>query len=160
MLTIDRGNPLCSDIPEWLQEFRENWVDGELPEQRDCTTRFTRRFRPWALPGTGGAVPGGFQSNGGGDAVSDRRDECSIAVRRVRLARKSNQSRVPDSLQAGSRASNAKAMEKVASTDILFPRLGVGSDRRGSRVEPASVGNRRRFFSGWSVQLKGSVRWH
>ena len=22
--TIERGDPLCSDIPEWLQEFREN----------------------------------------------------------------------------------------------------------------------------------------
>ena len=33
---IERGNPLCSDdpeIPEWLQEFRENLVDGEIPLQ-------------------------------------------------------------------------------------------------------------------------------
>ena len=32
--TIERGNPLCSDdpeIPEWLQEFRENLVDDEIP---------------------------------------------------------------------------------------------------------------------------------
>ena len=30
------GNPLCSDdpeIPEWLQEFRENLVDDEIPLQ-------------------------------------------------------------------------------------------------------------------------------
>ena len=31
--TIDRGNPLCSEIPEWLQEFRENLVDDEIPVQ-------------------------------------------------------------------------------------------------------------------------------
>ena len=30
---IERGNPLCSDIPEWLQEFRENLVDDEVPER-------------------------------------------------------------------------------------------------------------------------------
>ena len=32
--TTTRGNPLCSDnseIPEWLQEFRENSVDDEIP---------------------------------------------------------------------------------------------------------------------------------
>ena len=28
---IERGNPLCSDIPEWLQEFREILVDDEIP---------------------------------------------------------------------------------------------------------------------------------
>ena len=27
--------PLCSDIPEWQQEFRENLVDDEVPEHRD-----------------------------------------------------------------------------------------------------------------------------
>ena len=34
--TIERGDPLCSDdseIPEWLQEFRENLVDDEIPSQ-------------------------------------------------------------------------------------------------------------------------------
>ena len=34
--TIERGDPLCSDdseIPEWLQEFRENLVDDEIPFQ-------------------------------------------------------------------------------------------------------------------------------
>ena len=41
--TIERGHPLfaakpaplCSDIPEWLQEFRENLVDDRVPEHRD-----------------------------------------------------------------------------------------------------------------------------
>ena len=28
--TIERGNPLESEIPEWLQEFRENLVDDEI----------------------------------------------------------------------------------------------------------------------------------
>ena len=34
--TIEWSNPLCSDdpeIPEWLQEFRENLVDDEIPLQ-------------------------------------------------------------------------------------------------------------------------------
>ena len=34
--TLERGDPLCSDdseIPEWLQEFRENLVDDEIPLQ-------------------------------------------------------------------------------------------------------------------------------
>ena len=34
--TIERSDPLCSDdseIPEWLQDFRENLVDDEIPLQ-------------------------------------------------------------------------------------------------------------------------------
>ena len=31
--TIERGDPLDSEIPEWLQEFRENVVDDEIPLQ-------------------------------------------------------------------------------------------------------------------------------
>ena len=31
--TIERGNPCGSEIPEWLQEFRENLVDDEIPLQ-------------------------------------------------------------------------------------------------------------------------------
>ena len=31
--TIERGNPCDSEIPEWLQEFRENLVDDEIPLQ-------------------------------------------------------------------------------------------------------------------------------
>ena len=33
--TIERGNPLESEIPEWLQEFRENLVDDEIPVHGD-----------------------------------------------------------------------------------------------------------------------------
>ena len=33
--TIERGNSLDSEIPEWLQEFRENLVDDEIPEHGD-----------------------------------------------------------------------------------------------------------------------------
>ena len=32
---MERDDPLCSEIPEWLQEFRENLVDDEIPEQGD-----------------------------------------------------------------------------------------------------------------------------
>ena len=32
---IDRGNPLCSEIMEWLQELRENLADDEVPERGD-----------------------------------------------------------------------------------------------------------------------------
>ena len=31
--TIERGNPCDSEIPEWLQEFREKLVDDEIPLQ-------------------------------------------------------------------------------------------------------------------------------
>ena len=31
--TIEQGNPCGSEIPEWLQEFRENLVDDEIPLQ-------------------------------------------------------------------------------------------------------------------------------
>ena len=31
--TIERGNLLDSEIPEWLQEFWENLVDDEIPLQ-------------------------------------------------------------------------------------------------------------------------------
>ena len=34
-LLKERGDPLCSDMPEWLQEFRENLVDDRVPERRD-----------------------------------------------------------------------------------------------------------------------------
>ena len=33
--TIERGNPLNSEIPEWLQKFRENSVDDEIPVHGD-----------------------------------------------------------------------------------------------------------------------------
>ena len=33
--TIERGNPLESEIPEWLQEFRGNLVVDRVPEHRD-----------------------------------------------------------------------------------------------------------------------------
>ena len=31
--TIERGNSLNSEIPEWLQEFKENFGDDEIPLQ-------------------------------------------------------------------------------------------------------------------------------
>ena len=38
-ITIERSN-LCDDpeIPEWLQEFRDNLVDDEIPLQREALT--------------------------------------------------------------------------------------------------------------------------
>ena len=42
--TIARGDPLCSDdpeIPEWLQEFRENLVDDEIPLQGGSHASFS-----------------------------------------------------------------------------------------------------------------------
>ena len=32
---LERRDPLYSDIPEWLQEFRENLMDDRVPERRD-----------------------------------------------------------------------------------------------------------------------------
>ena len=46
--TIARGDPLCSDnseIPEWLQEFRENLVDDEIPLQVVSSHQF-HKFVP------------------------------------------------------------------------------------------------------------------
>ena len=31
----ERGDPCHPEIPEWLQEFRENLVDDRVPEHRD-----------------------------------------------------------------------------------------------------------------------------
>ena len=39
-LLKERGDPLYSEILEWLQEFRQNLVDDEIPENR----RFSRLF--------------------------------------------------------------------------------------------------------------------
>ena len=33
--TTERSDPLDSEIPEWLQEFKENLVDDEIPVHRD-----------------------------------------------------------------------------------------------------------------------------
>ena len=33
--TKERSNPLYSEIPEWLQEFRDNLVGDEIPLQGD-----------------------------------------------------------------------------------------------------------------------------
>ena len=38
--TIERGDPLLSGIPEWLQEFRENLVDDEIPLQGGFSRQF------------------------------------------------------------------------------------------------------------------------
>ena len=38
--TIERGNSLNSEIPEWLQEFKENLVDDE----NSITGRLSRQF--------------------------------------------------------------------------------------------------------------------
>ena len=38
--TTERGNSLNSEIPKWLQEFRENLVDDEIP----ITGRLSRQF--------------------------------------------------------------------------------------------------------------------
>ena len=39
--TIERGNPLNSEIPEWLQEFRENLVDDESPVHLESHASFS-----------------------------------------------------------------------------------------------------------------------
>ena len=37
----ERGDPLYSEIPEWLQEFREILVDDEIPEHGDSLSSFS-----------------------------------------------------------------------------------------------------------------------
>ena len=41
-LDQDRGDLCHSDIPEWLQEFRENLVDDRVPERRDSHASSSR----------------------------------------------------------------------------------------------------------------------
>ena len=43
--TIERGNSLNSEIPEWLQEFRENWVDDEIPVHGEVSLEPTSKRR-------------------------------------------------------------------------------------------------------------------
>ena len=38
----ERRDPCHSDIPEWLQEFRENLMDGRVPERRDSHASCSR----------------------------------------------------------------------------------------------------------------------
>ena len=45
-LLKDRYNPLCSDVPEWLQQFRENLVDDRVSSWMQ---RLTRQFFPWSI---------------------------------------------------------------------------------------------------------------
>ena len=45
---IERRDPLCSDILEWLQEFRENLVDDRVPEHRD--THASSSHEPFLEP--------------------------------------------------------------------------------------------------------------
>ena len=40
--TIEWGDPLCAEILEWLQEFRENLVDDRVPEHRDSHASSSR----------------------------------------------------------------------------------------------------------------------
>ena len=53
---IERGDPLYSDIPEWLQEFRENLVDDRVPERRD--THASSSHEPSLEPTLAGSVRG------------------------------------------------------------------------------------------------------
>ena len=41
-ITIERGDPLFAEIPEWVQEFRENLVDDRVPERRDSHASSSR----------------------------------------------------------------------------------------------------------------------
>ena len=40
----ERRDPLNSEIPEWLQEFRENLVDDEFPEHGDSHASSSREM--------------------------------------------------------------------------------------------------------------------
>ena len=42
-LLKQREDPLYSEIPEWLQEFRENVVDDEIPERGDSHASSSHR---------------------------------------------------------------------------------------------------------------------
>ena len=49
-LLRERGDPLYSEIPEWLQEFRENLVDDEIPQLSGVLSKSSRgSIRPLLL---------------------------------------------------------------------------------------------------------------
>ena len=41
---LERGDLYYSDIPEWLQEFRENLVDDRVPEHRNSHASFLMNY--------------------------------------------------------------------------------------------------------------------
>ena len=45
-LLRERRDPLCSEIQEWLQEFREMLVDEEVPERRDSHASSSHEVSP------------------------------------------------------------------------------------------------------------------
>ena len=135
-------------------------LDGTL-KLRHCTDLFIKRFPPWSLPRVGsgigkrnGITPGHSSDTGGNcgkgaasHVIPDPDPGHSTPRRWKRL-----------------RPLPPKEREvRWACLAIFFLALRLGDDffcTRG-RLEPAFGGNRHRgFCSGWSVQPKGSVRWH
>ena len=53
---IERGDPLYSDIQEWLQEFRENLVDDRGPQRKE--THASSSHEPSLEPTLAGSVRG------------------------------------------------------------------------------------------------------
>ena len=43
---LERRDPFCSEIPEWLQEFRENLVDDEIPVHGDSHASSSHEVSP------------------------------------------------------------------------------------------------------------------
>ena len=141
-------------------------LDGTL-KLRYCTALFTKRFPPWSLPNVGYGVgkshvitPGHLPDAGGNGGTG------------VRLTRKDS-SRRSSSHHSGSRASNAQGDGKDcaplppkerevrwACLAIFFLDLGLGEVCTGDAWNLLSDATGVGFFSGWSVQPKGSVHWH
>ena len=41
---LERRDPFCSEIPDWLQEFRENLADDRVPECRSSHASFSHEL--------------------------------------------------------------------------------------------------------------------
>ena len=136
-------------------------LDGTL-KLRHCTTLFTKRFPPWPLPKDGNRVVK-RQFIAPGHLL----DESGQVGKRVRLTRKtrpgaSSHVRPDPGHPTPRRWKRLRPLPppkewgvRWASLAIFFLDLGLGEVLLWERLEPAFGWNRRRFFSGWSVQPKG-----
>ena len=141
-------------------------LDGAL-KLRCCNTPFSNRFPSWSLPPAGNGKVRSF-----GDATGHSVGEGSSMVKRVRLTRKTRVSvslvDIPD--QGHSTPRRWKRLRPLppkergvrpACLAIFFLDLELGEgfalrDAWNLSSEGKCVG----FFTGWSVQPKGSVHWH
>ena len=98
-------------------------LDGSL-KLRFCSTPFSNRFPPWSVPGDGVVGSRGYLHQRVGDAAADQGEEGSISFQSVQPT-----TPVTCLIQAGSRASNAKAMDWNLHPEAQGPARSVRAKR-------------------------------